>query len=363
MSDGSGIYRRLQQHLDRQAIGFPATESGVELRLLERCFTPAQAEIALLLRYRFEPFETIRARSADLGLTEGELAAALDGMARAGLIGVRGTGGVRSFRTFPLMIGFWEGRLARLDPGLLADFREYTANLTFGAAFLATALPQMRTIPAEASLEGVDDVAPFDRLQTLVERAEGPITVGDCVCRLARGLEGRPCRAASRLETCVSFGDTARFSLGAGNGREIDKAEALAILRRNQRDGLVLQPSNSQRPEFVCSCCACCCGVLDIAHRLPRPTEIWATNYHAVIDADACGGCGTCAAACQARAIRWVEAAATAVVIDGRCIGCGQCVTACPDGALRLVHNAVTIVPPATTDELLERIMDGRRRG
>jgi len=34
------LYRRLQQHLDRMPVGFPATRSGVEIRILERLFTP-----------------------------------------------------------------------------------------------------------------------------------------------------------------------------------------------------------------------------------------------------------------------------------------------------------------------------------
>ena len=36
------IYRELQKHLDRQPIGFPATKSGVELKILTRLFTPRQ---------------------------------------------------------------------------------------------------------------------------------------------------------------------------------------------------------------------------------------------------------------------------------------------------------------------------------
>jgi len=362
MNETRDIYRRLQQHLDRQAVGFPATESGVELRLLERCFEPAEAEIALLLGFRFETLRAIVGRAADRGFDGWAVALALDAMARRGLIGVREVDGARHYRSWPLMIGFFEGQLRRLTPELLADFREYTGNLTFGAAFLASARPQMRTIPVEASLEGVRDVEPFDLLEVLVERTGGPITVGDCICRLARQMEGESCRRATRLETCVSFGDTARFCLAAEHGREIERDEALAVLRRNQDEGLVLQPSNTQRPEFICSCCSCCCGFLDIARRIPRPAEFWATNFHVAIDADECTGCGSCADGCPALAIKWIDATETPLLVDGRCIGCGQCVAACPDGALCLEHNAKTIVPPENTDELLEQLMDGRSR-
>jgi len=362
MNDRGDIYRELQQHLDRQAVGFPATESGVELRLLERCFDPAEAEIALGLSYRYETVDAIFERLVGRGLAKDELAAALNAMVPKGIIGFKELGGERSYRSWPLSIGFWEGQLGRLTPELLADFREYSANLTFGAAFLSSARPQMRTIPVEASLDGVGGVEPFDRLETILERAPEPITVTDCICRKARAMEGQDCRRASGLQTCLSFGDTAAFCLEARTGREIDRDEALTILRRNQREGLVLQPSNTLEPEFICSCCACCCGILEIAHRYPRPVEIWATNFHAAIEEDACDGCGTCAEACQARAIKWIDATASPRLTEGRCIGCGQCVASCPEGAIRLEANPEVVVPPATTDELLELLMAGRTR-
>ena len=44
-----GIYRKLQQHLDKMPVGYPATESGIEIKILEHLFNPDQAEIALNL--------------------------------------------------------------------------------------------------------------------------------------------------------------------------------------------------------------------------------------------------------------------------------------------------------------------------
>ena len=43
------IYQKLAHHLDDLPGGFPSTESGVELRILRRLFTPDQAELALHL--------------------------------------------------------------------------------------------------------------------------------------------------------------------------------------------------------------------------------------------------------------------------------------------------------------------------
>ena len=40
------VYRELAQRLDAIPNGFPATESGAELRLLAKIFTPEEAELA-----------------------------------------------------------------------------------------------------------------------------------------------------------------------------------------------------------------------------------------------------------------------------------------------------------------------------
>ncbi|MBW1778832.1 MAG: 4Fe-4S ferredoxin, partial [Deltaproteobacteria bacterium] len=60
------IYIRLQRHLDRQPVGFPATKSGSEIKILKHIFTPQEAEIATCLTYKFEPLEAIFERAGPL---------------------------------------------------------------------------------------------------------------------------------------------------------------------------------------------------------------------------------------------------------------------------------------------------------
>ena len=43
------VYKKLAQHLDNLPGGFPPTETGVELRILRRLFTPEEAELAVHL--------------------------------------------------------------------------------------------------------------------------------------------------------------------------------------------------------------------------------------------------------------------------------------------------------------------------
>src|SRR5512133_589864 len=84
-SEPESLYRRLQQHLDRMPVPFPATESGVEIRILERLFSPEEAEVARALSAMPELPRTIRKRlGPDWDVTR--LRAALDPMADRGLI-------------------------------------------------------------------------------------------------------------------------------------------------------------------------------------------------------------------------------------------------------------------------------------
>ena len=72
------VYRKLQQHLDKMPIGFPATESGVEIRILKQLFTPQEARIALALSVLMESPEKIHARLGSKEGTVQEVAEALD---------------------------------------------------------------------------------------------------------------------------------------------------------------------------------------------------------------------------------------------------------------------------------------------
>ncbi len=51
----TSIYRRLAQRLDAIPNGFPATKSGIELRLLQKIFAPEEAGLAAVMRLTPEP--------------------------------------------------------------------------------------------------------------------------------------------------------------------------------------------------------------------------------------------------------------------------------------------------------------------
>ena len=44
-------YKNLQEYLDKQPIGYPATESGIELKVLKHLFNPEEADLACKLKF------------------------------------------------------------------------------------------------------------------------------------------------------------------------------------------------------------------------------------------------------------------------------------------------------------------------
>ena len=128
----------------------------------------------------------------------------------------------------------------------------------------------------------------------------------------------------------------------------------ISLLDEADRDGLVLQPENTQAPNYVCCCCGCCCGVLTTAKRLPEPATFFSTNYFVEADAARCEGCGTCLARCQMDAISLDTG--VAVVAASHCIGCALCLDTCPSGALEMRQKASPKVPPKNTPSLYAQI-------
>jgi ferredoxin len=355
------VYIRLQQHLDNQVVGFPATRSGVEIKILKHIFTPVEAEIACCLSYKFEPLETIFSRAGHLVDSAGELEKHLDLIQQKGGIESKIKHGKMHYCNAPLVVGMYEFQQNRLTPEFIEDFNEYTSHKNFGLAFLSSKLPQMRTIPVSRSIQPQHHVSTFDEVLTLLQQAEDPFVIIDCICRKKKALEGSPCKVTERGETCLAIGAMARMALRSSMGREITRDEAISIIEQNQKQGLVLQPSNTQKAEFICSCCGCCCGMLRMHRDLPKPLDFWAANFYATVDSDTCDGCGACMKRCQVGAVSVSRKKPPAVVNRDRCIGCGVCVPVCPTQSITLVKKPAEVRPPQTREDLHEIIMDGKK--
>ncbi|MFC1532806.1 ATP-binding protein [Thermodesulfobacteriota bacterium] len=361
MSTEDKLYRDLQIHLDDQTIGFPATKSGSDVRLLKQLFPVEQAKMAILLTYKYETLEQIHERARKEGISIEELERVLDETAKRGVIGYRKKDGVKQYRNIPYVIGMLEAAVHNPTLEFLSAHTEYSEDGLFWEAFLSTKVPQMRTIPIEKSITPEHHVGTYDEIKDIIKTTDDPIVILECVCRNGAEKRGEPCKQTSRKETCMVFRDGARHLIEGGRlGRQLNKGEALEIMRKNEEDGLVLQPSNAQGPDFICSCCGCCCGILKLHKAVPNPVDYWATNFYAEVDPELCTGCGTCVERCQTGAMLLDEEKEISGVDLKRCLGCGLCVTSCPDEAIELRKKEMEIVPPQTGEEMFEVIMTNK---
>jgi len=348
------IYQKLARHLDNLPGGFPPTESGVEIRILKRLFTPDEAELATHLTLIAEEARVIARRAK---ITRQQAAERLELMAKKGLI-LRSVsdGGQPMYMAAQFVIGIWEYHVNDLDPGLIRDMNEYIPTL-FDFEVWKKA-PQLRTIPVKRSLTPALEVMSYENAEELV-RHQKKALVAPCICRRERKIMGEGCDKP--VETCLVFGVGADYYQHNGLGRVIDIQEALDILKKADKAGLVLQPGNSQKIVNICCCCGCCCGILRNIKRHSRPADLVSTPFIAAADTETCNGCGVCVKRCQMDALSLRN---EKVVLDvKRCIGCGLCVSTCPTKSLTLRRKPESEQVKIPKNVIETYINLGRERG
>jgi Na+-translocating ferredoxin:NAD+ oxidoreductase subunit B len=348
-------YRLLQRHLDHQAVGFPAVRSDADIKLLQFLFTPDEAKVALQLSYHPQPQDAVITAAVENFPAETAVSL-LESSFQKGAIGWKLRDGVSHWYLLPLYVGIFEAQDGNPSREFLAAAGPYMKSLGYVKSLLAVAPSQMRTIPINKSVSVNHSVATYDQVRSLVKNSKGPFVVFNCTCRVMKKMQGHACKQTGRLETCLGMGDMAAMLLRRNHGREITAEEAIALVQQNEEDGLVLQPANERNPEFICSCCGCCCSMLQLQKRLPYPLEYWTTNYYAKVNADACVQCGACVKRCQVGALSLDGPDGKAAIEAKRCIGCGLCVSACPKKAITLFKKEAETVPPEDREKLLETI-------
>jgi NAD-dependent dihydropyrimidine dehydrogenase PreA subunit len=348
------LYRELQQHLDKFAVGFPTTKSGVEIRILKHLFTPEEAKLAARLSDKFQSINSIFEEVKGLVSSIEDLKTRLDKMVSKGAIHYKLVDGERYYANAYLALGIAEYQVNKLTKEYMKDFSDYALE-AFAKEIFSTGIYQFRTVPIEKSITPELYIPSYEEVKTIIENSEGPVALINCICRQGHGLRGEPCKVTSRQETCLGFSNYAQIFIDEGWGRAITKKEALDIARKNEKDGLVFQAGNSKKPLFICSCCGCCCVILNNLNILPRPAQFISTNYYAQVNSELCIGCETCIERCNMNAIKLAKEKAK--INLKRCIGCGNCVATCLQEAMKLIKKDELDVPPETPEELYENIL------
>ncbi len=369
----TGVYRDLQQRLDRLPTGAP--DAPALRRILRLLFTEEEAELAAQL----PSIVAVDRLAARLDRDPRELDAVLTDMARRGLVFDLEHRGRRWVALAPVVIGFYEftfmrvrdeapiEELARLfDEYLFADDEHRFARSVFqGSVQVGRTMVREEALPERPPTE----VLAWERATAVVSEAT-TVAVSDCPCRTHAGLLGRACDAPVR--TCLSFGAVAEALIRADLADPISNAEGLEVLAAAKAAGLAQTGDNVQEQlTYLCNCCGCCCGMMQAIRRAGLHDAVVPSNWVARVDHERCRGCRDgCVPSCPAAAIERCDSqgrgrrAYWAVLDQERCLGCGVCVDQCRFDALELVPREERSYTPETTlDRMIAMALERGKLG
>ena len=209
----------------------------------------------------------------------------------------------------------------------------------------------IRVIPVGKPVAADEEyILPSQTVEAIINKFDD-IAVGHCFCRQRRNLLGEPCQTEAPVVNCFSFGKSARHTSAQGFARKVSRTEALQILKEAEKAGLIHKAfhpgSREARPETsICNCCKDCCDTFRLWRDGTLPL-INSTYHLAVIDAEACTGCGACVEWCPTDAIA-LDEDGLARRDENACLGCGVCARFCPETAIALKEGLrkVFILPP-----------------
>jgi ferredoxin len=329
-------YERLAEALNKLPNSFPRTKSNIEITVLKKIFLPEEANIAGQLTGSMEPVTVIAQR---VGLPETEMESRLKDMMNRGFIWGEAEKGL--FRLAPFVVGIYESQLEKMDHELAHLFEEY---LEQGGIEIMRPQPAIhRVIPAQSAVK-TEWILPYDKLKELMISCN-TFRVRDCICRKEQDLVGtRKCKFPLHVELIFYTGPEPADPPAVPF---VSREEALAVLDKTEKIGLVHTVSNvAEGVYYVCNCCGCCCGILRGITEFGIEKSVAAANYFSVIDPEKCVGCGTCVRRCHMHATSLQND--ISIVDTTKCIGCGLCVTGCPEEAvhLQIKAEAEIVNPP-----------------
>lgn len=339
------VYQKLATVLDTLPNGFPATEDGVEIRLLKKIFSPEDAELFCDLKLTFETAEQIANRT---GRPLAVLKDRLRVMMKKGQIFGIDTGGTSIYKMLPWAFGIYEFQLPHMDRELAELCEQY--GETYGKQFFANKPQLMQVIPVESQIDAEHEALPYERVSNIIENSQS-FMYFDCICKKEKGLLDQPCDKP--MQVCTAFAPIPGVFDNHPYGKTMTKQEAYQLLNKAEEAGLVHLTWNVKSGHFfICNCCGCCCGVLRGINKLGiDASKVINSYYTAQIDPETCVACGTCAdERCQVNAITETDDAYR--VIPEKCIGCGLCVTTCPSESIYLVRKPEEKIESPPNDEM-----------
>lgn len=284
------------------------TEEDPRFKLLEKVVTEEMAEVALALEYRVHlKAEEIAKKCGKPVERTKEL---LWDLAMAGVATVKKEEDGDTFWYETWVPGIFEMVVNNKEnvkkyPQIGKAFDDYglmrnpvaAGNIPMGHGL-------MRVIPIETAINGDTRRASYEEVSKYINEAR-ILSVSDCSCRTSREEMNQGC-GHLKEDMCIQLGDAAEYYIRTGRGREITKEEAIDIIQRAERDGLMHQIPNTEgegHTHAICNCCGCSCYAMRAAGMYNNPDMV-RSNYVSTINPDKCVGCGECVEVCPTNAIR-----------------------------------------------------------
>ena len=351
MNTSPSPYKQLANRLDSLPNGFPPTDDGVELRLLEMIFTPEEADLTAQLRLTLETSKEVAER---IGRDPKEVRNLLKGLARKMLVEIGRTEHGLGYGIMPFVVGIYEMQFATLNAEMAQVFEDYYQK-AFASIMQVT--PQFhRVVPVSETIQTGMEIDPFESAADIVAGANAWGVV-DCICRKQQAMVGNPCDHP--LDVCMILSKRP----GAFDNTPViqaqTQAEAMETLKRAAEAGLVHSVSNTQEGlTYICNCCTCSCGILRGISEMGIANVVARSAFVNQVDEDLCMGCEICVDYCQFDALSIDDDKGVIVVKEISCVGCGVCVLPCPEEALSLVRRPeeeILPVPDTEDDWRMER--------
>lgn len=306
-------------------------------------------------------FTTLDEIAADSSLPREELERILDGIAARGLLWSRvGQDGKKAYAILKSGYGYsqtfyWKGEKTPFVEKMLELERDRELLSAYRDLYTTVETKAYRYIPTTEAIDPQwQNVYPTETIEKVIEKAT-KIALAHCPCRVSYEMrKGKSCGHST--DVCVKLNSLAEAVINAGLAREITHEEALEVIRKADREGLVHFTDNAADGMLhICNCCGdACWNVRPIRLRQVPRDMLMATYFLRETDEDECTGCETCVDICPVAAVKIEDGVAR--VDTEWCIGCGVCVPRCPSDAIKLVEKEKKPVRAASFAELHTRI-------
>lgn len=164
----------------------------------------------------------------------------------------------------------------------------------------------MHVIPVEKAIEMENESVDLEHISHWLNKYEGKYAASPCSCRCSRLTHGEGC-ADDPEGWCIAVGDMADYVVETQkDGRYIDKAEALEILKAAEDNGFVHQITNidgANKIFAICNCNVNVCYALRTSQLFNTP-NMSRSAYVAKVEKANCVACGKCVEFCPAGAVK-----------------------------------------------------------